>query len=143
MKKVLIRVAVATLVMAGLLLGFLKVRYGGAVRPFPDTTTAPLLSSETVEVVAELDEAPGNIAVSPDGRVFFNFHPEGRPSRKVVEWVDGKAVPFPDEGFPLFDAVFSLRIDLQGRLWTVDHGFHGLRQPRLLATAGRKAQGLK
>lgn len=120
------------LLFAGLV-GWLKLRYGGPVRPFPDTSTVPLLSTESVEVVAELDQAPGNIAVSPDGRVFFNFHPEGRPSRKVVEWVDGMAIPFPDEEFDLFDTVFSLRIDRSGRLWTVDHGFHGVRQPRLLA----------
>jgi sugar lactone lactonase YvrE len=133
MKKPVVRVLISVAAAVALLLVWVKVRYGAPVRPFPDTTTAPLLSSSDVEIVATLDEAPGNIAVSHDGRIFFNFHPEGRPSMKVVEWVRGSAVPFPEEEFPLFDSVFSLRIDRQGRLWTVDHGFHGLRQPRLLA----------
>ncbi|MBL8148860.1 MAG: hypothetical protein JNN15_02905, partial [Blastocatellia bacterium] len=34
---------------------------------------------------------------------------------------------------PYFDQIFNLRIDQQNRLWTLDHGFHGLRQARLLA----------
>jgi len=126
-------VLISFLAAGALLLVWMKVRYGGPVRPFADTTTVPLLNSRDVEIVATLDEAPGNIAVSAEGRIFFNFHPEGRPAMKVVEWVGGSAVPFPEKEFPLFDSVFSLRIDLQGRLWTVDHGFHGLRQPRLLA----------
>jgi sugar lactone lactonase YvrE len=118
-----------------------KFRYGGPIEPFPDLTTAPLLPSSRLEVVAKLDEAPGNIAVSQDGRIFFNFHPEGRPELKVVELVNGKPQAFPSYEFqqkrgggrPYFDCVFSVRIDRQNRLWTIDHGFHGLRQPRLLA----------
>lgn len=112
---------------------WIKVTYGGAVTPFPDRSTAPLLPASVVETVAQLPEAPGNLAVSADGRVFFNFHPEARPEMKVAEWVDGKAVPFPDASFDLFETPFSLRIDRQGRLWTLDTGFHGLRHPRLLA----------
>ncbi len=133
MKKILRRVVITVAILIGCLIAGVKLRYGGAVKAFPDTTTEPLLSSSTVEVVAALDEAPGNIAVSADGRIFFNFHPEGRPSLEVVEWVDGKARPFPDGDFDLFDSVFSLRIDSDGHLWTVDHGFHGVKQPRLLA----------
>ena len=129
MRKVL---ALLVLALAGFLI-WVKVTYGGAVTPFPDRSTAPLLPASAVETVAELPEAPGNLAVSADGRVLFNFHPEGRPEMKVAEWVDGKAVPFPDASFGLFETPFSLRIDRQGRLWALDTGFHGLRHPRLLA----------
>ena len=118
------------LVLAAFVVWF-KATYGGPVTPFPDRSTPPLLPASAVEIVAELPEAPGNIAVSAEGRVFFNFHPEGRPSLKVVEWVDGKAVPFPPS-FDPYDAPFSLRIDRQNRLWTLDTGFHGLKMPRLL-----------
>src|SRR5688572_10697120 len=38
---------------------------------------APLLGAADLELVAELPFAPGNVAVSADGRVFFSFHPEG------------------------------------------------------------------
>ena len=118
-----------------------KFRYGGPLMLFPDLSTAPLLPSSRLEVVATLDEAPGNIAVAPDGRIFFSFHPEGGPEIKVAELVNGKPEPFPNHEFqikrgggkPYFDTVLSVRIDRQNRLWTIDNGFHGLRQPRLLA----------
>ena len=118
------------ILIAGFLIWF-KTTYGGAVAPFPDRTTPPLLPASAVEVVAELPEAPGNVAVSAEGRVFFSFHPEGRPTLKVVEWVDGKAVPF-RPSFDPYDAPISLRIDRQNRLWTLDTGFHGLKTVRLL-----------
>lgn len=133
MKKWLARLTLALIALIVILILTLKVRYGGDTVPFPDTSTEPLLPASAVEVVATLDEPPGNLAVSRDGRIFFSFHPEARPSRKVVEWVDGKAIPFPDETFELFGEVLSLRIDAQNRLWSIDHGLHGLKQPRLLA----------
>jgi len=112
----------------------LRVRYGGATMPFPDTTKAPLLGSEAIEVVAALDEPPGNIAVASDGRVFFTNHPEARPAVKVAELVNGKAVPYPNaEWQKKFVTPLSLRIDRQGRLWALDIGYHGLRHPRLYA----------
>ncbi|HEY6564648.1 MAG TPA: L-dopachrome tautomerase-related protein, partial [Pirellulaceae bacterium] len=49
-------------------------------------------------------------------------------------------VPYPSEAMqhknaegPHFDTVLSLRIDRQGRLWTLDNAEHGLGQPRILA----------
>ena len=117
------------------------LRYGGKGRPFPDLSTMPIMPSSVVEIVARFDEPPGNLAVSDKGRVFFTYHAESRPDIKVLELIDGKPVPYPDlefqskrpDGKPYFDQVFSVRIDRQNRLWTLDHGFHGLRQPRLLA----------
>jgi hypothetical protein len=99
------------------------------------------MPSSVVGIVARLDEPPGNLAISDKGRVFFTYHAESRPDIKVLELIDGKPVPYPDlefqskrpDGKPYFDQVFSVRIDRQNRLWTLDHGFHGLRQPRLLA----------
>lgn len=118
-----------------------KARYGGQVVPFPDRSTPPLLRDAKLEVVATLDVAPGNIAVSPDGRVFFTFHPEGRPSgTKLAELVGDKPQPFPtvemqtlQSGKPSFDTPLGVRLDHRGWLWTIDHGMHGLRTPRLLA----------
>ncbi len=144
MKKKRRPLARALLVLLALLgiaaVGF-WARYGRPTQPFPDRSTPPLLDSSAVEAFAVLDEPPGNVAVARDGRVFFTFHPEAHPRVKVAEWAGGRAVPFPDERFqrkpddggPWFDTPLSLRIDRRGRLWTIDHGFHGLRQPRLLA----------
>ncbi|HWZ45699.1 MAG TPA: L-dopachrome tautomerase-related protein [Candidatus Saccharimonadales bacterium] len=141
MRKLLVRGLLLFLILLSSLVVWFEYRYGGSVVLFPDKTTAPLLPASRLEVVATLDEAPGNIAVSRQGRVFFNFHPEGRPELKVAEIVDGHPLAFPNHQFqqnlgggkPYFDCVFSVRIDRQDRLWTLDHGFHGFRQPRLLA----------
>ncbi len=119
----------------------MKARYGGPVVPFPDRSTPPLLKNTPLEIVATLDTAPGNIAVSAEGRIFFTFHPEGRPTgTKLAELVNGQAMAFPSVEFQSqrkgeagFDTPLGVRIDSQGRLWTIDHGMHGLHTPRLLA----------
>jgi sugar lactone lactonase YvrE len=115
--------------------------FGGTGKPFPSMATAPLLPDTAMEVVATLQEPPGNLAVSKDNRVFITYHAESRPETKVLEVVHGKAVPYPNEAFqherpngqPFFDHIFNIRIDRQNRLWTLDHGFHGLKKPRLMA----------
>jgi sugar lactone lactonase YvrE len=136
LKKVLLCCAAPVLVAV-----VVYIRYGGTGRPFPALFTQPILPASLVEVVAVLDQPPGNLAVSKEGRVFFTYHAESRPDIKVLELVKGNPVPYPNlefqnkrhDGKSWFDQVFSLRIDRQNRLWTLDHGFHGIRQPRLLA----------
>lgn len=117
------------------------LRHGGG-EPFPhlEISGEPLFSASTLETVAELGKPPGNIAVSESGRIFFTFHPEGKPTINVVEWLDGKAVPYPNLDFQVngsdelhFQSVLSLRIDRQNRLWALDLADHGSGQPRLLA----------
>ncbi|MBA4367080.1 MAG: hypothetical protein C0403_05515 [Desulfobacterium sp.] len=105
-----------------------------------DYSGQPVFKADSVEVVANLSGPPGNIAVSRDHRIFFTFHPDGNPDIKVAEWTGGKAVPFPDSEFqkkrsgkPFFDTVLSLRIDAANLLWTLDHGYFGIRQPRIMA----------
>lgn len=114
-------------------------RYGGG-EAFPDRTGIPELKADVLETVANLQSPPGNIAVSKDGRVFITLHPEARPDFNVAEIVDGKAEPWPSMAFQKegserrwFRDVLSLRIDRQGRLWTLDNGFHGKDNGRLLA----------
>ena len=70
------------------------------------------------------------------GRVFFTVHPESRPTgNKLLEYVDGAAVPFPSGAAQteLFDTVLGVVIDRFNRLWTIDHGNHGLRAARIVA----------
>ena len=118
----------------------LRVRYGGPTVPFPDRTTKPLLGNDAVEIVAALDEPPGNIAVAGDGRIFFTYHPEARPKIKVLELVNGKPQPYPNaEWQKRFVTPLSVRVDQQNRLWVLDMGFHGIRQPRLFAFCAHMA----
>src|SRR5262249_3769625 len=131
------RLARAALVLCAclaLLVLAIRVRHGGGSY-FPDRSGAPQLSGAALEKVADLPLPPGNLAVARDGRVFFTFHPEGRPELKVAELRGGVAAPYPSEAFQRshFQTVLSMRIDGQGRLWTLDYGEHGTGRPRLLA----------
>lgn len=136
----LLRILLGLLALVLALLVTVRLIYGGGEAGFPDRTGAPMLSADALEVVAETDYPPGNIAVAPDGRVFFTLHPEGRPPVNVVEWRDGKAVPWPSPAFQpgggeayAFQEILSLRIDRQNRLWLLDNAVHGTGQPRILA----------
>ncbi len=113
--------------------------YGGG-GAFPDRTAEPVWESQRLEVVANLDYPPGNIAVSADERVFFTLHPEARPPVNLVEWVDGSTRPWPSAAMQpggsdahALHEVLSIRIDAQQRLWALDNGKHGLKPGRLLA----------
>lgn len=131
MKKVLLFLLVLALVIVVVV----RVRYGGGDL-YPDISTTPLLNNSIVEEVLAYPEPIGNVAVSASGRVFFTVHPESRPQgNKLLEYVDGASVPFPDGGSQssLFDTVLGIAIDRHNRLWTIDHGNHGLRGARLLA----------
>ena len=104
-----------------------RLRHAGQPR-FPDQTGEAVFADTTLEVVADLDWPPGNIAVALDGRLFFTFHPEASPPAQVVDWVDDQAVPYP-RSLPeelAYQSVLSILIDRQGRLWALDNAKHGL-----------------
>jgi sugar lactone lactonase YvrE len=131
MKKVILFLLLLAIVLAL----FLRVRYGGG-DDYPDLTGKPLLATTQIEQVLTYREPIGNVAVSGDGRVFFTVHPEARPQgNKLLEYVDGASVPWPSVGSQedLFYTVLGIVIDQQNRLWTIDHGNHGMHPPRLLA----------
>ena len=87
------------ILLLGLLALAIRLLYGGRGKDFPDRSGEPRLTGEAIEQVAALDEPPGNIAVSANGRIFFTFHPEARPeSTKLAELIDGKPVPYPVSG---------------------------------------------
>jgi sugar lactone lactonase YvrE len=135
MKRWLRRFALALAAAVAALVAWLGLVYGGG-RPYPDLTSAPLLPESALETVVTFEQPIGNVAVSAEGRIFFTVHPESRPAGpKLYEWAGGKAVPFPaaDRQEDLFETPLGVVIDHRGWLWTIDHGFHGLRHPRLLA----------
>ena len=131
MKKILLFFLILGIALATVL----WVRYGGGA-PYPDLAGPPLLVENALEEVLAYPEPIGNVAVSKDGRIFFTVHPESRPQgNKLLQYIDGAAEPFPDVQSQnrLFDTVLGVVIDRQNRLWTIDHGNHGLRTARLLA----------
>ncbi len=110
-------------------------RYGGG-EDYPDLTTEPVLPASALEAVLAYPEPVGNVAVSGDGRLFFTVHPDARPlGNRLLEYVDGASEPYPDVSsqLELFDTVLGVVIDRENRLWTLDHGNHGLRTPRIIA----------
>jgi sugar lactone lactonase YvrE len=131
MKKILLFFVILAIVLTTVA----WIRYGGG-DPYPDISSTPLLNSAVLEEVLTYPEPIGNVAVSASGRLFFTVHPESRPQgNRLLEYVDGAAVPYPDitSQLKLFDTVLGVVIDRQDRLWTIDHGNHGLRTARLLA----------
>jgi sugar lactone lactonase YvrE len=113
----------------------IRLRYGGG-QPYPDISGQPEIPASALEIAITLEEPPGNVAVSQDGRIFFTIHPESRPDTiRLGEWKNNKAVPYPNEKYQniFFDTVLGLFIDRQNRLWSIDHGSHGMGTPRLLA----------
>ena len=135
----LVRIISPLLAVVVVLFLGLRLLLGGGTR-LQDRTTAPTLPASALEVVANLDYPPGNIAVSKSGRVFFTLHPDGEPPSQVHELIGGKPVPYPDAAFqhaapgtPHFQSILSLRIDQQDRLWVLDHANYGRGQPRIVA----------
>ncbi len=131
--KTIARILVSLVLLFAFLVFFLWIRYGGGEH-FEDRTTAPEMPASVLETVADLDFPPGNIAVSEKGRIFFTFHPEAKPEVNVVELVGGKPVPYP-RNMPeelAYQSVLSVRIDRQGRLWTLDNANHGTGTPRII-----------
>ncbi len=138
--KIVLRLSLVLVCVIAVLAGFLKIRYGGGA-DFPDRSGAPLLAASAVEVVAELPFPPGNLSVDTPTRIFFTFHPEGRPPVNLALWEAGEWRPFPDatwqpggEQLQALNEVLSVRLDRERRrLWALDNGVHGLSTPRLLA----------
>ncbi|MBL8019827.1 MAG: hypothetical protein JNM27_09195 [Leptospirales bacterium] len=128
-------VLLTLLLLVGALFLFLRLRYGGGTLAEHLPATPPIFNETVLETVADLPLPPGNIAVSPDGRIFFTFHPEGKPEVNVAELVSGTAVPYPPsaEDRARTKSVLSMRLDRQGRLWLLDFASHGMGQPRIVA----------
>ena len=134
MRKIFVYIGLLMLGLLLILAFVLRLRFGGG-SPYPDLSTEPVFPDSALEEVLAFPEPLGNIAVSPDGRIFFTVHPESRPSGPtVLEIINGQTVPYPSlDDQTLFKTVLGLCIDEQNRLWTIDHGNHGIDPVRLLA----------
>jgi sugar lactone lactonase YvrE len=102
-----------------------------------------------LEVVARLEQTPGNLAITPEGRIFLSQHPFGGPQYSVVELLpDGTTRPYPTEPWaraPGEDGiglrtVIGLESDKNGVLWMLDNGKGGGEGAKLVGwdTRGEK-----
>jgi hypothetical protein len=94
------------------------------------TATSPKIGQ--VEIVAELDITPGNVAASKDGRMFASVHGMRRGPAQLIEIKPGKnnwqAFPnkswnaAPGSGPNVLNSAHGVAIDSRDRLWVTDHG---------------------
>ena len=110
-------------------------RYTAVVNPSPTVPRPHSLDGSELIKIADLDFPPGNIAVAPNGAIFFTFHPEGRPPYNLAELVDGVAQPLKIKNATSLNlqTVLSMRIDQQNRLWVLDYADHGQGTPQIAA----------
>lgn len=104
--------------------------------------------ADDLQIASRLVVAPGNIAITPEGRQIVSLHQFFEPKNRVVEIAkDGSLKPFPNAAYnqsetnPLgvaFDAVLGLQSDANGVVWMLDNGLRGHTLPKLVAWDTRK-----
>ncbi len=101
----------------------------------------PLAAENPFEVVAEVEIAPGNIAVTPAGRKFVSAHPFVKVPLRVFELLpDGKIQPYPNFAWASapgsdgrgIESVIGIESDPRGILWMVDMSLGNDLPPRLV-----------
>ncbi|MFN0138011.1 MAG: L-dopachrome tautomerase-related protein [Phycisphaerae bacterium] len=107
----------------------------------PPPREMPTLGDSALTVFTQMTECPGNIAVTPSGRVIVSTHQFIPSQRRVVE-VSNAALPKPfpnaawnrsDGGADTFDTVLGLRCDSRGVVWMLDNGMRGKVTPKIVA----------
>ncbi|MCI0655399.1 MAG: major royal jelly family protein, partial [Methylococcaceae bacterium] len=94
-------------------------------------------------ILARLDEAPGNITVTVDGRVILSLHQFYEPRYTVAELTKNSSLrPFPNESLNersahkkglRLDSVLGIRSDSHGIVWMLDNGMRSATVPKLVA----------
>jgi sugar lactone lactonase YvrE len=94
-----------------------------------------------LEIIAETDKAPGNITVTPDGRIILSLHQFFSPDLRVVELSDkGELSPFPNEEWNRpaddpedhLDSVLGIQSDDRGVVWMLDNGMRSDIMPKIV-----------
>jgi sugar lactone lactonase YvrE len=93
-----------------------------------------------IEVVAELAQGPGNLTVTPDGRILVSLHQFFETDMRVAEVMpDGELVPFPSESWAVgfqsrlaLSTVLGIQSDPEGVVWMLDNGMRDGMTPRLV-----------
>lgn len=111
----------------------------------PFLLSMPMLTlqaaSPELHIVAELTTGPGNITVTPQGRIIISMHQFFNPDFTVAEVSnDGGLTPFPnaewaqgsDETMSL-DSVLGIQSDSKGVIWMLDNGLRSGYVPKLVA----------
>lgn len=100
-----------------------------------------------LHIVAELDQAPGNITVTPDQRIILSMHQFFNPDWPVAEWTPEGLRPFPpssgaaaEQAGPELHSVLGIQSDSRGIVWMLDNGMRDTASPRLVAWDTRREE---
>lgn len=97
--------------------------------------------SERLQTVAAVDQAPGNITITPRGDIIVSLHQFYDPTFTVARLgMDNRLRPFPDKHWAggsqtgiALDTVLGLQSDTRGTVWMLDNGRRGGTTPKLVA----------
>jgi sugar lactone lactonase YvrE len=93
------------------------------------------------DIVANLQQGPGNVTVTDSGRIIMSQHQFYDPQYSVVEFQGNDAVvPFPKKTMNdrsghadlTLDSVLGIRTDAQGIVWMLDNGMRTGITPKLV-----------
>jgi sugar lactone lactonase YvrE len=84
-----------------------------------------------LEVVAALEQAPGNITVTPSGRIVMSLHQFYDPALRVVT-LDENGTLAPFAAAAKVDAVLGIQADRDGVVWMLDNGMRTNKPRRLI-----------
>ncbi len=108
------------------------------------TLLTPVYADSTppYEIIGKFNEGPGNLTVTPDGRIIMSLHQFYNPQYSVVEVLpDRSLAPFPNKeinertGGPglRLDSVLGIHSDSDGVVWMLDNGMRSGVTPKLVA----------
>lgn len=98
-------------------------------------------SPSTYDIIARLNQGPGNVTVTAEGRVIISQHQFYDPAYSVVEFKGtDAAAPFPNRelndrshpGDVTLDSVLGLRAAPDGVVWMLDNGMRSGLKPKLV-----------
>ncbi|ELR96785.1 L-dopachrome tautomerase-related protein [Gloeocapsa sp. PCC 73106] len=108
----------------------------------PLLTQTDVVQETEAEIIAEITQGPGNITITPSGRIIISLHQFYQTEDRVVEVApDGSLIPFPNlewtrgrnpDGTGL-DTVLGIQSDANGVVWMLDNGMRGQVTPQLVA----------
>lgn len=92
------------------------------------------LSQTSLEVLAQLQQPPGNLTVTPDGQLVMSLHQFYNPPYPVAEYSDGGITSLLPEGedSPVSASVLGLVSDSDGIVWMLDNAAGSDHTPQLV-----------
>lgn len=102
-----------------------------------------------LEAVAQLTIGPGNLTVTPTGRMIVSLHQFYSPETRVAEIVSAnKLLPFPDAEWSqggkrdriALDTILGIQSDPNSVVWMLDNGMRGNSTPKLVGWDSRSNQ---